>query len=144
MNNKICALSIAVISLLSLQPTYSYAMDINHKPILDTNHTAENSLDWFGEYIGTQTCKNCRSIETTLILNENKTYRLKETYIYANNHKKTIVSKGNFKFNTEHTSIITLNIYGKKRLFFIGENTATPLNTKGKNIKGATALKKMS
>lgn len=139
MKNKISLVSVFLVSsLISSQSIYA---DIDHKPRFDTTHTAENSLDWFGEYTGTQPCKHCQGIQTSLILKENKTFQLKETYLYAHGRNKTMISKGHFKFNTDHSSIITLNFRGKKRLFFIGEHTATPLNIKGKNIKGAVTLK---
>ncbi|MCU0188890.1 copper resistance protein NlpE, partial [Citrobacter freundii] len=103
-----------------------------------TAHTAENSLDWDGTYKGTLPCADCEGIKTELELKDDKTYELTETYL-GKGDKKPFETHGTFTFDKDNTSVITLDDKSQNRKFFIGENTATALDTEGKKIEGSLA-----
>lgn len=106
---------------------------------VDTAHTAENSLDWAGDYEGKLPCADCEGIKTELELKADKTFELTETYLGGKSDGKPIETKGSFSFDPKNSSIITLDTKGDKRKFFIGENTATALDLEGNKIEGAMA-----
>ncbi|MCU4413931.1 copper resistance protein NlpE N-terminal domain-containing protein [Acinetobacter sp. WU_MDCI_Axc73] len=106
---------------------------------VDTAHTAENSLDWAGDYKGKLPCADCEGIKTELELNNDKTFELKETYLGGKSDGKPNVTKGSFKFDEKKPSVIILDTQPDKRQFFIGENTATALDLEGNKIDGAMA-----
>ncbi|MBU3084239.1 copper resistance protein NlpE [Acinetobacter seifertii] len=105
---------------------------------IDTEHTAENSLDWNGKYTGTLPCADCEGIKTELKLKDDKTYELTETYL-GKGDAKPFETHGKFAFDKDNTSIITLDNKAENRKFFIGENTATALDMEGKKIEGSLA-----
>ncbi|WP_130802159.1 copper resistance protein NlpE [Acinetobacter ihumii] len=106
---------------------------------VDTAHTAENSLDWAGEYKGKLPCADCEGIQTELELHDNKTFELKETYMGSKSDGKPVETKGSFSFDNSKPSVIILDTQPDKRQFFIGENTATALDMEGNKIEGAMA-----
>ena len=106
---------------------------------VDTAHTAENSLDWAGDYKGKLPCADCEGIQTELELKADKTFELKETYRGGNSDGKPIETKGTFKFDEQKPSVIVLDTQPDHRQFFIGENTATALDMEGNKIEGAMA-----
>lgn len=101
-------------------------------------HTAENSLDWAGDYTGTLPCADCEGIKTELELKNDKNYELKETYL-GKGDGKAFETKGTFSFDAKNPSVITLDKQAENRKFFIGENTATALDMEGNKIEGAMA-----
>lgn len=113
----------------------------------DMTHTAENSLDWSGDYQGKLPCADCEGIQTELQLNDDKTYVLKETYL-GKGDGKPFETKGSFTFDSKNPSMIVLDQKSEQRKFFIGENTATALDLEGNKIDGSLAeyyvLKKKS
>lgn len=56
------------------------ASEASEAVFADTEHSAENALDWAGTYTGTLPCTSCESIRTTLVLNNDQTYALTEDY----------------------------------------------------------------
>ncbi|WP_151776566.1 copper resistance protein NlpE [Acinetobacter nosocomialis] len=105
---------------------------------VDTEHTAENSLDWNGKYKGTLPCADCEGIKTELKLKADKTYELPETYLRKGD-TNTFNTHGKFAFDKDNTSVITLDDKAQNRKFFIGENTATALDMEGKKVEGSLA-----
>ena len=100
-------------------------------------HTAQNSLDWMGEYNGIQPCGDCSGIETSLTLNKDGTFVLNETY--QGKETKPFVNKGNFKWN-DHGDTITLNLTSNKSVkYFVGERRIFRLDQKGQRITGDLA-----
>ncbi len=83
--------------------------------------TTETSVDWNGTYSGTLPCASCPGIETTLVLNGDKTYTMKEVYLEEKDG--VFNSNGNFTFDSSG-SFITLhnpNESSENRVFFVGE-----------------------
>ena len=89
-------------------------------PTIDSEHNAQTSLDWAGEYIGLLPCADCSGIQTKLVLNQDNTYELTEQY-QDKGDDKAFKSQGIFSFDTSG-SIITLDQNAENRKFFVGEN----------------------
>lgn len=113
---------------------------------VDKEHTAENALDWNGQYEGVLPCADCPGIKTILSLNLDKTYTLEETYLER--HVKPSIAKGTFKFDEKNGSIIVLDSAANQRQYFIGEGFAEARAIDGSVIDGPLKshfrLKKMS
>lgn len=108
--------------------------------VVDSAHTAENSLDWNGTYKGALPCADCEGIRTELELNLDKTYELKETYL-GKGDGKAFESKGKFTFDSKNGSIIELDKTGDNRKYFVAEGYLKALDTEGKEITGELAEK---
>ena len=80
---SILALSLSACS----KPTHNASEDIkataqtqaaaSHEaatPTIDSEHNAQSSLDWAGEYKGLTPCADCSGIKTKLILKSDHTY----------------------------------------------------------------------
>lgn len=89
-------------------------------PTVDSDHNAQASLDWAGEYKGLLPCADCSGIKTELELKSDKSYVLKEEY-QGKGDGKEFKTKGSFSFDTKG-SIITLDKNAEGRKFFVGEN----------------------
>ena len=88
--------------------------------VADGDNT-ETSVDWNGTYAGILPCASCPGIETTLVLNDDKTYTMKETYLEEQDG--VFNSSGSFKFD-ESGSFITLSNpeeHVSNRIYFVGE-----------------------
>lgn len=86
--------------------------------------TTATSVDWNGTYKGTLPCASCPGIETTLVLNPDKTYTLEENYLEEKNGK--FISGGTFSFDSSG-SFISLKSEKEpteSRVFFVGEGNA--------------------
>lgn len=110
------------------------------EPMIDREHTAENSLDWNGSYKGVLPCADCEGIETKLELNSDKTFELEETYL-GKGDGKSFESKGSFQFDRNNTSIIELDKAGDSRKYFVAEGYLKALDLEGNEITGALADK---
>lgn len=103
-----------VIVLISTLLTISYTQATSAKPYQDQAHTAENALDWAGEYQG----KINRNTHLTLTLDANHHYELAEQRL----KNPPQVSKGMFSFDPKNGSLIHLSQQNKYKTFFVGEN----------------------
>ncbi|ENU24438.1 hypothetical protein F993_00679 [Acinetobacter proteolyticus] len=149
MKKSIIAISLASIFLVACNKAETPKTDEQAPPatstessteVVDSAHTAENSLDWNGTYKGVLPCADCEGIETELELNLDKTYELKETYL-GKGDGKAFESKGSFTFDSKNTSIIELDKTGDGRKYFVAEGYLKALDTEGKEITGELADK---
>ncbi|MCU4419278.1 copper resistance protein NlpE [Acinetobacter bereziniae] len=150
--------TLLVISLLGLtlsacsKPTHQASEDIqttaqtqaaaSHEaatPTIDSEHNAQNSLDWAGEYTGLLPCADCSGIKTKLILKSDHTYELIEEYEGVKGEGKEFKTQGSFSFD-ESGSIIGLDKNADGRKYFVGENIleARRFDT-GEKIEGPNA-----
>ena len=90
-------------------------------PSVDSEHNAQNSLDWEGLYTGLFPCADCSGIETRLELKPNHHYELTEVY-QGKGDGQEFKSEGTFSFDSSG-SLITLDEHAEQRKFFVGENT---------------------
>ncbi|NNP68821.1 copper resistance protein NlpE [Acinetobacter sp. Ac_5812] len=146
MKKSIIAISLASIFLVACNKAETPKTDEQAPPatssteVVDSAHTAENSLDWNGTYKGVLPCADCEGIKTELELNLDKTYELKETYL-GKGDGKAFESKGSFTFDSKNTSIIELDKAGDGRKYFVAEGYLKALDTEGKEITGELADK---
>ncbi|EGZ44604.1 copper resistance protein NlpE [Neisseria wadsworthii] len=91
---------------------------------VDKEHTAEKLLDWAGTYQGKLPCGSCEYIQTTLVLNADRTYTLSEDY---KSSKEPLSAKEQGRFEWEDNgSIIRLKPSNStdpldERRYFIAE-----------------------
>jgi uncharacterized lipoprotein NlpE involved in copper resistance len=100
-------------------------------------HTSENALDWAGVYEGTLPCADCEGIETTIILNQDKSFTITEEYLKEPN--LVIESKGNFGWD-KAGQVITLEAEDDlKRSYKVVENALLLLDSNAREIQGELA-----
>lgn len=134
MNKKLLIVPILGLVLTACsKPTHEAAQDIqttqqtqaaqSHEaatPTVDTEHNAQTSLDWAGEYKGLLPCADCSGIKTELELKSDHSYELTEEY-EGKGDGKEFKTKGTFSFDSSG-SLITLDKNAEGRKFFVGEN----------------------
>ncbi|WP_455592649.1 copper resistance protein NlpE [Bacteroides sp.] len=97
-------------------------------------HTAETSLDYYGEYKGTIPAADCPGIEMTLILNKDNTFTLHSSYIDRNTE---FDESGTFSVNG---NILTLTEKsGEKSYYKVEEGRVVMLNADKQAVEGALA-----
>lgn len=100
-------------------------------------HTSENALDWAGVYEGILPCADCEGIETTIILNQDKSFTITEEYLKEPN--LVIESKGTFGWD-KAGQMITLEAEDDlKRNYKVVENAIIHLDSNGREIQGKLA-----
>lgn len=103
--------------------------------IVDT-HTAEDSLDWSGSYVGILPCENsCLGVNTEIVLNEDETFTKSMIYMGDNNKEET--ETGRFLWLKEG-STIALDDKNKTKIS-IRENAIVELDKDGKEHTGENA-----
>ncbi|QEC40731.1 copper resistance protein NlpE [Pseudobacter ginsenosidimutans] len=104
-------------------------------------HNAANSLDLAGEYEGTLPCADCEGIKTTLNLNKDSLFTLKEEYL-GKKSPAAFNSKGKW---VVHKNTITLQfdkeLQDRRVQYKAGENKLWLLDQEGKEITGTLADK---
>jgi heat shock protein HslJ len=100
---------------------------------------SKNSLDWAGTYTGVVPCADCKGIQTQIVLNADKTYKLTRQYL-----EKEAISEsftGTFQWSIDG-NVIRLNDLDEKDFpvrFKVGENILTQLDMDGNIITGENA-----
>lgn len=107
----------------------------------DTAHNAANSLDLDGTYTGTLPCADCEGIKTTLVLNKDTSFTLKEEYL-GKKEPMAFNAKGKW---VVHVNTITLQfdkeLQDRRVQYKAGENKLWLLDQEGKAITGTLADK---
>lgn len=105
------------------------------------SHNAANSLDLAGEYEGTLPCADCEGIKTTLNLNKDSLFTLKEEYLGKKN-PLAFNSKGKWVI---HGNTVTLQfekeLQERRVQYKAGENKIWLLDQEGLEITGTLAAK---
>ena len=102
-------------------------------------HNAENALDIAGTYKGVLTCADCEGIETTIVLNNDKTYQITSLYLGTKGKAEEFVEKGMWEINKN-----TIKLYDNTqdelvKQLKVGENFVKYLDLEGEEIKGSLA-----
>lgn len=105
--------------------------------IVDDSHSAKNSIDYVGTYIGILPCADCHGLETELTINENSTFSIKTKY--QGKGDKIYMQKGHFAWNKKGNTIILTDVKNGANQYFVGENTLTQLDIYGNKITGSLA-----
>jgi heat shock protein HslJ len=109
-------------------------------PVVVTDaHSAQNALDWSGNYKGVLPCADCQGIATEITLDKDFTYTIKTSYV--GKEVKSTEEKGVFKWNMAGNTITLLGIAKKPDQYFVGENYLAQMDMDGKRITGDLAGK---
>jgi len=101
-------------------------------------HTAQNSLDWAGEYQGVLPCADCEGINITVVLNHEGTFYVKNEYL-KNDNNKTLESNGLFSWD-KTGFIITLEGGEEfRKSYKVVEGALIYLDENGEQITGDLA-----
>lgn len=97
-------------------------------------HTAETSLDYYGEYKGTIPAADCPGIDMTLVLNKDRSFTLHSSYIDRNSE---FDEAGTFSVDG---NILTLtDKSGEKSYYKVEEGRIVMLNADKQVAEGALA-----
>ena len=97
---------------------------------------AQPAAQWIGRYYGVLPCASCEGIETTLILQEDGSYRLTETY--KQRQPFTEKTEGHFTWRKPQ-EVFQLDKAGGERLYQIGNGQIWALDADGKQVEGELA-----
>lgn len=100
-------------------------------------HSARNSLDWEGLYIGTLPCADCSGIATSLTLNFDGTYEYDQNYL-GKGKEGEYKSSGEFIWNSKGDTV-TLSKEDGSLQFFVAENALMMLDVDGNKVEGPMA-----
>lgn len=101
--------------------------------------SSENLLDWSGTYIGVTPCADCEGIETSITVNEDKTFAMSTKYLGKGNDIFQIT--GTFSWSSDGSTIKLDNIKNGPSLFLVSANQLIMLDMNGNKITGALAKK---
>ena len=101
-------------------------------------HTAQISLDYMGYYSGVTPCADCKGIETSISLEDDKNYVLKTKYL-GKKDAKVNEQRGLYTWNDAGNTITLEGIENGPTKYFVGENTLTQLDLEGNRIEGNLA-----
>lgn len=112
---------------------------IGTQDIVDPDHTARTSLDYYGEYEGVLPCADCQGIKVKLTLAKDDTYVL-DTQYQKEGAAKVEPLTGKFSWNSDKANTIILNdVKENYRQFFVAEGRLFVLDTEGNRIDGNLA-----
>ncbi|HMP32138.1 MAG TPA: copper resistance protein NlpE N-terminal domain-containing protein [Saprospiraceae bacterium] len=98
-------------------------------------HTSENALDWQGVYKGVLPCADCEGIETTLTLNDDKTYTLVSQYL-GKEASITDTLQGTFAWEGSSIKLGEIPENSRPNIFKVEENGVRQLDIEGNIITG--------
>lgn len=104
--------------------------------IVDTEHTSQNSLDWFGTYEGLLPCADCEAIKTTITLTEEGTFVYTAEYL---NKDLIVENSGKIVWDETGNTIILEDEESFNVQLVVAENALIQLDTEGNLIEGALA-----
>lgn len=110
--------------------------EVSDEKVADDAHTSQNSLEYWGTYVGKLLCADCEGIKILLIITENDEFKRKMTYIGKGN--EVFEEKGKIKWR-EGGRVIELHDVDHPRLYKVGENSITQLDEDGEVITGELA-----
>ncbi|MGF1909459.1 copper resistance protein NlpE [Vibrio kasasachensis] len=100
-------------------------------------HSARNSLDWEGLYMGTLPCADCSGIATSLTLNFDGTYVYEQNYL-GKGKEGEYKSTGEYIWNSKGDTVM-LSKQDDSQQFFVGENVLMMLDVDGNKVQGEMA-----
>ena len=112
------------------------AETVENNPESPDMHTSETSLDWDGTYKGTLPCADCEGIETTIVLNKDRTFE--RTTVYKGKKDGNFNVKGKFSWDKDGR-VITLEIKDENSSYQVREGNIVLLSQEGKVNTGELA-----
>lgn len=117
-------------------PGLDTSFDTSSSGFVD-DHNARNSLDWIGEYHGTLPCADCEGIHTTVTLNADGSFHIREEYL--KNPKIVIENSGIFEWDDNGMEIELDGDNDFDRDFKVIEGGLIQLDLQGNVITGELA-----
>ena len=112
--------------------------NISSQQTFEDPHTAENSLDWEGTYMGVIPCADCGGIETWLTLNEDLSFTLVRNYL-KNEAVLSDTTVGDFEWQKNNVKLQENKPNGETLFFSIEENQVRQLTNNAKEVEGELA-----
>ncbi|MFD2596730.1 copper resistance protein NlpE [Sphingobacterium griseoflavum] len=100
-----------------------------------TGDNSQTSIDWVGTYEGTIPCADCPGIKTTIVINNDETFRIRSEYL---DRGETIEDNGKIMWH-ENGSVVHLKGKDTDLKLKVGENQLFHLDKDGKVIEGDLA-----
>ena len=107
----------------------------NSVPASIDSHNSQNSLDYWGKYMGTIPCGDCEGIKISLTLNKDQTY--KRSIQYIGKEDSVTINEGKFSWSKDGKNIVIVFNDKEKQIYKIGENMILHLDKLGNIIEGA-------
>lgn len=138
MKKNLILAGLLVIGLVSCKKQENNSEETQAVTEFADEHTARKSLDWAGEYQGVLPCVDCEGIRTTIVLNSDETFNLKQEY-FDGDDSDTIEVNGYFSWD-ETGFIITLEgDESIRRSYRVVENALIHLDNEKNKIRGELA-----
>ncbi|ADX67233.1 MULTISPECIES: copper resistance protein NlpE [Weeksella] len=99
-------------------------------------HNSRNSVDWQGTYEGTLPCADCPGIKTTIVLNQDDSFTMKQEYL---ERESASDDKGNFVWSEDGGKIQLKLKDNEVYNFLVGENKLIMLDQDGNEVTGELA-----
>ena len=132
--NIFAALTIALIVFSCSNQKHS----VSSQQSFENHHTAENSLDWEGTYMGILPCADCEGIETWLTLNNDLSFKLVRNYL-KNEDILSDTIFGNFEWQKNNVKLQENKPNGETLFFSIEENQVRQLTNNAQKVEGELA-----
>lgn len=138
MKKNLFLLGLMVIGLTSCKKQENSSEETQVSTEFVNEHTAQKSLDWAGEYQGILPCADCEGIKTTIVLNSDEIFNLKQEY-FDGDDSDAIEVNGYFSWD-ETGFIITLEgDESIRRSYRVVENALIHLDNEKNKIRGELA-----
>lgn len=138
MKKNLFLLGLMVIGLTSCKKQENSSEETQVSTEFVNEHTAQKSLDWLGEYQGVLPCADCEGIKTTIVLNSDETFNLKQEY-FDGDDSDAFEANGYFSWD-ETGFIITLEgDESIRRSYRVVENALIHLDNEKNKIRGELA-----
>lgn len=101
--------------------------------------TSMTSLDWWGTYSGVVPCADCEGIETSITLNQDRTYVVRTRYLGRD--AQVFERRGTFTWSAAGNAIQLSDVTAGPDRYLVGENVLIQLDMAGNRITGDLAAK---
>lgn len=106
----------------------------------EDEHSARNSLSYYGVYEGTLPCADCEGIKTKLTLNKDNTYNYEQEYLTTKTKDTKSSFTGKFVWDEKGEQIKLEGMEGNgSSNFFVAESKLLILDQEGNRIEGELA-----
>lgn len=108
-------------------------------PQLVDEHTAKNSLDYFGVYEGLTPCADCEGILVRVTIRKDETFALHTAYIKNGKELSPEDFTGNYEWNKAGNTITLKSTQNFPKQIFVAEGRIFLLDQEGKKIETPNA-----
>ena len=135
LSGRVFSIISVVIFVLTCHSCQMPKGDATTQSQVDTEHSAQNSLDWSGKYSGELPCESCDHIATELTLTDSQTYFLVIAKVSGQNMAIDTLD-GKFEWKGNNILLLGLKDPSAPANFKVEENRLRQLNMDGQRIEG--------